>query len=118
MNFFLKICRYHSSIKSIIVIIPKPWKTPPKDYIEPESWTLKFPPPSQVRPRAFLNSNKDTKVGPSDGVDKEKDYKNPEYYSYQPFSYYNMEEDLNCKRCRPQPSNISKIVRDLNEKCP
>lgn len=97
-----------------IIIIPKQWRTPPENYEEPEFWTLKFQPPSQVRARAFLNSNKTTKVGPSDQVDKEKVYKNPEYYSYHPFSYYSMEEDLYCKRCRPQPSSISK-VRHRNE---
>lgn len=115
---FYRLLSYHQRVIRVI-IIPKQWRTPPDNYDEPELWTLKFPPPSQVRPRAFLNSNAMTKVGPSDQVDKQKLYKNPEYYSYHPFSFYAMEEDLNCKRCRPQPSSISKDpVRDMNNKCP
>jgi hypothetical protein len=121
MNFLHKISNFrnqHSKVKNVIISIPKSWRTPPENYIEPEMWSLKFPQPSQVRLRAFLNSNKSTQLGPSDKVDKDKDYKNPEYFSYHPFSFYNMEEDLNCKRCRPQPSNKSNIIRDSNEKCP
>lgn len=92
---------------------------PAENYLEPAVWTLKFPQPSQVRPRAFLNSKKTTKVGPSDDVDKERIYKNPEYFSYHPLSFYNMEEDLNCKRCRAQPSPFRKVPFDLlTEQCP
>jgi hypothetical protein len=120
MNFLHKISRNHYSslFKNVIVVIAKQWKMPPENYIQPKVWTLKFSPPSQVRLRAFLNSNKYTKLGPSHRVNKKGDYKNPEYFSYHPFTYYNIEEDLNCKRCRPQPSNKSTIVKDLNNKCP
>jgi NADH dehydrogenase [ubiquinone] flavoprotein 3, mitochondrial len=92
---------------------------PKENYLEPAQWTHKFPLPSQVRPRAFLDCNAATKLGPSDEVDKEKTYKNPEYFSYHPLTYYNIEEDLFCKRCRQQPSPFSKKSSNpTNEKCP
>lgn len=112
--------RLYSKVKLInnIVCIPKPWKKPPENYVEPLVWNLKFPQPSQVLPRAFLDCCRPSKLGPSKEVDKTKTYKNPEYYSYHTYSYYNMEEDLNCKRCRAQPSPFSKVKVYLSEKCP
>lgn len=122
-NFYRQFAHQKSvicqAIRRAIIIIPKQWRTPPERYEEPEVWTLPFSQPSQVRPRAFLNSNKTTKVGPSELVGAGKVYQNPEYYSYHPFSYYDMSQDLDCKRCRAQPSSISKDpVRDMNNKCP
>lgn len=101
-----------------IIDIPKPWKMPVDNYLEPIKWILKFSQPSQVRPRAFLDCSVDVKLGPSDDVDKEKAYKNPEYYSYHPLSFINMEEDLNCKRCRPQPSPFANVPTVEGQKCP
>lgn len=91
---------------------------PKENYIEPAIWTHKFPPPSQIRPRAFLDCDLSTQLGPNDEVAKEETYKNPEYFAYHPYSYYNIEEELNCKRCRPQPSPFNQTTLDLNEKCP
>jgi NADH dehydrogenase [ubiquinone] flavoprotein 3, mitochondrial len=113
-NFF----RFYKTSSYEIRFIPKPWKMPKEDYVEPAQWTHKFPLPSQVRPRAFFDCNESTKLGVSDEVDKENTYKNPEYFSYHPLSFYNMEEDLNCKRCRLQPSPFIKTVNPTNEKCP
>ncbi|KAG5673643.1 hypothetical protein PVAND_003672 [Polypedilum vanderplanki] len=82
----------------------KSLKMPLENYLEPETWNLNFEKPSQVRSRAFMkidtNSN-DKKIGKDDKLHV---YKNPEYFSYHQYSYYNIEEDLCCKRCRSQPS--------------
>lgn len=110
---------FYKSANSVIVFIPKPWKMPKENYLEPAEWLLKFPPPSQIRPRAFVDCTAKTKLGPSDEVDKEKIYKTPEYYSYHPYTFYNVEEDLNCKRCRPQPSPWRKVSsHSSTDKCP
>lgn len=101
-----------------IVQIPKSWKMPPENFFEPTEWTLNFPPPSQVRQRAFFDASHNIKLGPSDEVDKKKIYKNPEYYSYHPLSFYSIEEDINCKRCRRQPSPFKATPICANEKCP
>lgn len=106
---FPRTFRHFSKIPSYVRLISKPWKMPKENYLEPCVWLLSFPPPSQVRPRAFLDLKPGVKLGPSDKIAKDDVYKNPEYYSYHPFSYYNMEEDLSCKRCRPQPSPIRKV---------
>jgi NADH dehydrogenase [ubiquinone] flavoprotein 3, mitochondrial len=110
--------RFSTQISIRIIRIPKPWKMPPKNYIEPLPWQLKFAQPSQVRPCAFVDTAPGVMLGPNNEVDKEKLYKNPEYFSYHPLSYYNMEQDLNCKRCRPQPSPFKISTRLSNEKCP
>ena len=88
--------------------ISKPVKMTKENYLEPEEWDLKFEKPSQVRLRAFVEKNyiKDEAIG----KDETAVYKNPEYFSYHPMSYYNIEEDLNCKRCKPQPSPFSRIL--------
>lgn len=91
---------------------------PPENFFEPHNWSLKFPPPPQVRQRAFFDGSEQTKLGPSDEVDKEKIYKNPEYYSYHPLTFYDIEEDLNCKRCRAQPTPLKVPEIYTNEKCP
>lgn len=108
-----------------IVKIPKPWKMPPENYLEPTVWKHKFVMPSQVRPRVFVNNSCNYQLGPSTDIGKRLTYKNPEYYSYHPYSYYNLEEDLNCKRCRCQPSPFKTpcevLVLELelaSEKCP
>ncbi|XP_037068473.1 NADH dehydrogenase [ubiquinone] flavoprotein 3, mitochondrial-like [Pollicipes pollicipes] len=44
----------------------------------------------------------DTPVGP--GASKAGDYKNPEYYKYNPMSYFDMEVDM-AKDRLPQPSS-------------
>ena len=110
---------FSKSKKFVIVKIPKPWKMPKENYLESCVWHLSFPQPSQVRPRAFLDLNNETKLGPTDKMAKDDVYKNPEYYSYHPYSTYNMEEDLSCKRCCPQPSPFRKILPySAVEKCP
>lgn len=118
MNF-LVFRRIFKTSSYVIVRIPKPWKTPEENYLEPRVWHLPFPPPSQVRPRAFLDLKNETKLGPSDKIAKDDVYKKPEYYSYHSLSYYNMEEDLSCKRCRPQPSPFRKVPSYSSvDKCP
>lgn len=110
--------KFSSFSKCVILNIPKPWKFPKENYVEPAVWHLKFDQPSQVRPRCFFDCPKNLKLGPSKDVGKCKTYRNPEYYSYHTFSYYNMEEDLNCKRCSPQPSPFNKEPVCSTEKCP
>jgi NADH dehydrogenase [ubiquinone] flavoprotein 3, mitochondrial len=87
---------------------------PDENYIEPPVWNLKFEKPSQVRPRVFLNCPSDVELSSKD-VCKVCNYKNPEYFSYHIYSYYNLEEDLNCKRCRVQPSPYRETPIDTFE---
>jgi len=93
---------------------PKPLKKPQEYYFGPSPWTLKFEKPAQVAGRTWSCSS-----SASANVGKTETYKNPEYFSYHTYSYYNMEEDLNCKRCRGQPSSIQKQTPDEpRDKCP
>lgn len=102
---------FYKTTSSQIVYIPKAIKTPKDDYIEPSEWKLKFEKPSQVKPKAFI----DIPQKPCEDICKEDKcgFKNPEYSSYHTYSYYDMERDLFCKRCRPQPSPYTTSPFDI-----
>lgn len=116
--FFCKFLHFYKTSSCKIVHIPKPWKMPRENYKEPEKWTHKFVIPHQVRPRVFFECTCCTRLGPNDDVSEDGTYKVPEYYAYHRYSYYNIEEELHCRRCRPQPSPYNENLLDLNEKCP
>jgi hypothetical protein len=84
--------------------IPKPVQMVTGNYIEPEYLKV------NKLSRIFKNLNDiqdDEKIGKLES----SIYKNPEYFSYHPYSYYNVEEALFCKRCRTQASPFkSKII--------
>lgn len=108
MKILRQFRQLYGTATSKILNISKPTKLPQENYMEPEKWDLKFEKPSQVRPRAFVeeNSIEDANIG----KEEPSVYKNPEYFSYHPMSYYNMEEDLHCKRCKPQPSPYWRVL--------
>ena len=102
-------------LNSISRAISKPLKKPISNYIEPSQWNFSFEKPSQVKPRAFVDLP-DVSIGPKDDSFQ---YKNPEYYAYHTYSYYSIEKDLFCKRCRPQPSPFNKyLCEDFSAKVP
>lgn len=79
-----------------IVKIPRPTKKTMPAYSGPVEWNLRFDKPTVVNPKCFVNlEGEDLNLGPRDEVDKEKGYKNPEYYSYHPMSFYDMLSDHN-----------------------
>lgn len=100
LSSFVKASKHLNTISKIKAI-----KTPIIDYIEPKKWDFSFDKPSQVKAKAFVDLPGDL-LGPAKFVGKldQCDYKNPEYYSYHTYSFYDMEGDLYNKRCRPQPS--------------
>lgn len=100
--------QFSSKVPSKPCPTPKCHKAVPENYLEPEVWNHKFEKLSQVRPRAFVQCNLITNkcIGKSSRCI----YKNPEYFSYHPYSYNNLEEDLNCKRCKPQPSPYWRVL--------
>lgn len=115
-----KLC-FYGTTTSKIIHIPKSIKTPKLNYVEPTKWNLTFDRPSQVKSRAFIDLH-DVFLGPAKNICKHDnlcDYKNPEYYAYHTYSYNDIERDLFCKRCRTQPSSLTKsILQDSNEKVP
>lgn len=106
----LNLSYFYGNIKNQIAHIPRSIKMPPEHYIEPKQWNLKFEKPSQVSARAFINYPQFEKIG----KEETSAYKNPEYFSYHPYSYYSIEEDLFFKRCKPQPSPFRKVTFDGN----
>ena len=120
MKIIRNFCHFSKNDMSRIVNIHKPLKMPNENYEEPEEWCLKFEKPSQVKPKAFISCCNKKIIEEKVGKEEESVYKNPEYYSYHPLTYYNMEEDLYCKRCRPQPSPFWRIFfnRTSSQKSP
>lgn len=79
-----------------IVKIPRPMKKTMPAYSGPVEWNLHFEKPTVVHPKCFVDlETKDLNLGPSEEADKMKSYKNPEYYSYHPMSFYDMLSDHN-----------------------
>lgn len=106
---------FYGAASSKIIYIPKSIKMPKNNYIEPCQWNFPFEKPSQVKPRAFIDLP-NVSIGPKDDQFL---YKNPEYFSYHTYSYYSIERDLFCKRCRPQPSPFNKrLCEDFDAKAP
>lgn len=110
---------FYTTASSKIICIPKAIKKPKIDYIEPKKWNLPFEKPSQVRPKAFVDLSTSL-FRPAKNICKIKcTYKNPEFIYYHTYSYYDMEFDLFFKRCRRQPSSLTKIIEEeSNEKAP
>lgn len=97
--FIRKFCV--GKIVNKIVKIPRPRKKTMPAYFGPVEWNLKFEKPTVVNTKCFVDlEGEDLNLGPSDEADKEKSYKNPEYYSYHPMSFYDM---LNDHNPLPQP---------------
>lgn len=97
---------FYKTTSSEIVHIPKAIKKPNDGYLEPSCWNFSFEKPSQVKPKAFVN------LLTCHTISKVGGYQNPEYFAYHTYSYYDMEQDLFCKRCRPQPSPFVKTDSD------
>ena len=112
MKIVRHFCHFCKNDMLRIVCIPKSIKMPVENYEEPEKWCLNFEKPSQVKPKAFISYCNKEIVSDDVGKDETCVYKNPEYFSYHPLTYYNIEEDLYCKRCRPQPSPFWRILFD------
>lgn len=108
---------FYKTTSSKIVHIPRPMKKLNDDYQEPSEWNLPFEKTSQVKPRTFIDIHQiqSNKIGKN----CEGCYQNPEYLTYHTYSYYDMERDLYCKRCRPQPSPYCKrVFEKTDEKSP
>jgi hypothetical protein len=104
---------FYKTTSSQIVHIPKAIKKPKEGYLEPSEWNFSFDKPSQVKPRAFAD------VPHTQCISKIGGYQNPEYFAYHTYSYYDMERDLFCKRCRPQPSPFRSCIDEIaDEKSP
>lgn len=104
-----------------IVKIPRPKKKTMPAYSGPIEWNLHFEKPTVVHPKCFVDlEGENINLGPSDETDKEKTYKNPEYYSYHQMSFYDMLSDHSHL---PQPDPFEeenkkkKYYENLNLKC-
>ncbi|EDW60721.2 uncharacterized protein [Drosophila virilis] len=67
---------------------PRNVRDPPEGYAPTRLKTKKFKIPPFVKPKIFRCIEKKEKLGPNAG--KCECYKNPEYYSYHRFSYYEL----------------------------